>query len=179
MRHEKGFAVVMSKHHDPQTPNGGVFLFGPATSSEVKFRSENITSNGLELFREKKVAERAAIERKRRFGREFSTILVVKMELVIANPEEWEELRSHGSYIVGLGDVSKLELYGTPWVNGSRVKGAFDSWASFSSNGAHPFTDFGALVGEFGLGTLSELARQAQCRVLLIGVKINWSPADH
>jgi hypothetical protein len=166
----------MSDRANPQEPNGRTFFFGPTTSRNVTLSSENITDNGLLLFKEREKVERAAEERKRVFGSEFC-VGVVRMKLIIAeHPDEWKALQGYNSYVVAGVDPNGygLSLYGTTTVDEERVHSAHDSWSPFSANGAHPYTDFDFLVRSFG--TLSEIVRQEQCRVYLIAIQIDWNP---
>ncbi|OHB01792.1 MAG: hypothetical protein A3F53_00610 [Candidatus Zambryskibacteria bacterium RIFCSPHIGHO2_12_FULL_48_10] len=170
----KGWVVVMLAQPDPKRLHYYGGLFGPVTSAEVGGLSENLSSNGLEPFGVKTPALEASSERRKGYRREGYRVCVADIELRIAETyKDWEDLRGFGSYIAALGsNPHRIELYGTAWAGREKVLVSHDSWAPFYQNGFRPFTDLGVMVGEKGLGVLSELARQAMERVRLVGLRL-------
>lgn len=172
----QGWVIAMIAQPNPEVLHYHGGLFGPATSfPESESLSENLSTNGLEIFRTKYKAFLASNDRRKRYGPEGYKVDVARIELRITEKqEEWESLRHFGSYVVALhGDMENVDLYGAASIKGKRVEAAFDSRAPFYQNGFTPFTDFGLVVGEKGLGVLQELSRQTMSPASLIGLKLD------
>lgn len=174
----KGYLIVLYTGQSPREPDETAVLFGPVTSPDLKRSSESLSTNGLKLFGTRRMVKKAELELRKCFNSGDYKTITVRAELCIAeSSQDWEALRSFGSYIAAMTQEDKtsyMNLYGTAWVGGRRVRTAHDTWVNFFGNGLHPFTDFGKMVGEGCLGVLPELSRQAQCPSKLIGIKIEW-----
>ncbi len=177
MREESGYAIIMYRGGDPQKPGSAVGLFGPKTSTggSKTLSSENLRTNGVKLFSNYDKLWNSYLQRRKHFAHERFACSNVWLNLKIAeSKEEFLQLRDQGPYVVALGEWKELILYGNSMKNGERVPEAHDSWAPFPNNGFAMFEDFGEVIGEKGLGILSEISRQADGRVRLVSIQIKW-----
>lgn len=169
-----GYAVAMFKGVRPKVAEPAN-LFGPVIDKTCTFLSENLNSNGLRIFTQREEAFRATRERRQAFRSEGLGARVVGVEIRIAESNaDWEELRKFGSYIAVVGkDLNDCLMFGTATVDGVRAPSAHDYWAPLHLNGLTTFSSFGDMVGETGLGVVSELSRQCQEFTRLVGFKIH------
>ncbi len=172
-----GYVIVAFRGSNPRKPGEGAGLFGPVTSNLGGGHWENLQTNGANPFA--KISEATGVQK--RFRHTLNTqARVVPVQMRIAdNREDVENLRRYGSYVVSMEtDFDGYTVfYGRAWVRGKRVDQAHDSWAPFSANGFSPFRDYQTVIGERGLGVMSELSRQAQTRTKLIGMCLDWRRA--